>query len=71
MKKIIYFINTLTTSHASLIKYLLSEINLELHKKLIHNGFEEVKKNLLNEIEIAELNKLINFNKILEKIKVK
>lgn len=70
--KIIDYIENLTAKQLDLVKYLLSEWNYNLHKKLASNSFEEIKGKLLEDIKTSTMTpiyNLVQFSKVIDKVK--
>lgn len=63
------FINKLLPDHLGLLKYLVSEFDTNLHKKLT-GAFDDIKHRFLEEIKGSEITRLIEFNKAIKKIKI-
>lgn len=63
------FINSIHPSRLGLLKYLLSEFDLRLHKTLT-GTFDEIKHIFLEVIRDSEIGKLNEFNKVINKIKL-
>jgi hypothetical protein len=62
------FINRLLPEKIGLLKYLIAEWNLDLHRNLAASTFDEIKNRLLEEIKGSEIGRLIEFNKVIGKV---
>lgn len=63
------FINKLSSDKLGLLKYLVAEWDLNLHKN-IPDTFNDIKHRFLDEIKMSEVGRLISFNKVIGKIKL-
>lgn len=63
------FINKLVPNNLGLLKYIISEYDLNLYKKLT-GSFDEIKQWFLDIIRNSDVRKLIELNRVLDKLKI-
>jgi hypothetical protein len=67
---VIKFISNLIPENIGLLKYLMSEWDINIHRELINDNFDEIKNKLLEDVKMTNDSKLIKFNKIIDNLKV-
>lgn len=70
MTKINNFLDGLNESNVTMLKYLISEWSIELYNSIKDLDFDTVKTLFKNEIQKTKTEKLIDFNKLILKLKL-
>lgn len=68
MIKATKFIDKLSPNHLGMLKYIVAEYDLKLHKKLNTTTFKEIKHKLLEEFQGSEISRLVALNKVIDKL---
>jgi hypothetical protein len=70
LNKTTEFVKNLESDKLEMLKYLVAEFDLNLHKFIKNNSFEDIKNTLLEEVKVSQLSRLSEFNKVIDKLKV-
>jgi hypothetical protein len=70
LEKTTEFINSLLPEKLAMLKYIIAEWDLKLHKNLAASTFDEIKHSFLDEVKGSEISRLIEFNKVIDKLRV-
>lgn len=71
LTKTVDFVKELVPEKLSMLKYIVAEWDLGLHKKVLGSSFDEIKSMFLDEILGSDTSRLVEFNTVIDKLVTK